>query len=77
MNATVASLPEKWREENGDYPESKQDCANELKAALATPEQPEGKWICGFCRQTYTLEAICCHAQRQFRADALAGKESV
>jgi hypothetical protein len=27
-------LPEKWRLENGDYPESKQDCADELQAAL-------------------------------------------
>lgn len=31
-------------------------------------EQPEGKWVCGFCRQTYTLDVICCHAQRQFQA---------
>lgn len=36
----VAGLVAKWRSENGDYPESKRDCADELAAALAQP-QPE------------------------------------
>jgi hypothetical protein len=31
----VAGLVEKWRAENGDYPEAKRDCADELAAALA------------------------------------------
>jgi hypothetical protein len=41
-NNTVAGLPEKWRGENGDYPESKQDCAAELEAALASPATSAG-----------------------------------
>lgn len=30
----VIALLEKWRHENGDYPESKQHCADDLEAAL-------------------------------------------
>ena len=35
--AGAAALVEKGRRENGDYPEAKRDCADELEAALATP----------------------------------------
>ena len=35
----VEGLPAKWRGENGDYPESKRDCADELTATL---EQSNG-----------------------------------
>ena len=30
----AARLVAEWRSENGDYPESKQDCADELSAIL-------------------------------------------
>lgn len=36
----LTRLADKWRSENGDYPESKRDCADELEAAVA---QQQGK----------------------------------
>ena len=33
----VEALPEKWLNENGDYSESKRDCADELTEALNPP----------------------------------------
>lgn len=35
--ARVEALPEKWLNENGDYSESKRDCADELTAAINPP----------------------------------------
>lgn len=32
--AAIRALPEQWRKENGDYPESKLDCAADLDAAI-------------------------------------------
>lgn len=30
--------------------------------------QEAGRWLCGFCRHEYTLDALCCDAQISFRA---------
>jgi hypothetical protein len=36
MNDKLKALAQKWDGENGDYPESKRDCAAELRALAAT-----------------------------------------
>jgi hypothetical protein len=38
--ADLRELIKKWRSENGDYPESKKDCADELERALAAQPAP-------------------------------------
>ena len=39
--------------------------------ALTSAQQPaavNALWACGFCGATYRLDALCCDAQREFRA---------
>jgi hypothetical protein len=67
--SALQGLSKKWRQENGDYPESKQDCADELDALLATAQTPA--LICA-CGTTMVCPDIGCDLHKGPQPEAVA-----